>query len=358
MDRLDAGVEAELLGLVDRLLRGADPFCLSDEFRELRILFCRGGRERMIRGESHEFRAKQRVRARRENLKLAFRVRRRFRIQCKANEQAFRAADPVALHQPHLVRPALERVDGVKQILRIIADLEEPLRQLALLDECAGAPAASVDHLLVGEHGLIDRIPVHLRLLALDQTRLEEVEKHLLLVLVIGRIAGREFARPVERQPHRLELRLHGGDVFVGPGFRMHLARHGGVLRRHAERVPAHRMQHLEAHRTFVARNHVTHGVVAHVTHMDAPGRIREHLQHVIFRARVGIGRGENALLVPHLAPAGLGLAAVVTLGRHRLRSFICGFERPRKDTKFTVRSTVWNLVGAGTSRRFSRFIR
>ena len=76
------------------------------------------------------------------------------------------------LHQPHLLRPALERVERVEQLLRVVGDLEEPLRQLALLDQRARAPAAAVDHLLVGEHGLVDRVPVDLRLLALDQARL------------------------------------------------------------------------------------------------------------------------------------------------------------------------------------------
>ena len=83
-------------------------------------------------------------------------------VEHEADQQAFRAADPVLLHQPHFVRPALERVERLEQIFRIVADLEEPLRQLALLDLGAGAPAAAVDHLLVGEHGHVDRVPVHL----------------------------------------------------------------------------------------------------------------------------------------------------------------------------------------------------
>ena len=129
-------------------------------------------------------------------------------------------------------------------VLREFGDLEEPLRQLALLDQRARAPAAAVDHLLVGEHGLVDRVPVHLRLLALDQAGAQKIEEHLLLVLVIGRIAGRDLAAPVERQPHGLELLLHRRDVVVGPRLGMDLALHGGVLGRHAEGVPAHRMQH------------------------------------------------------------------------------------------------------------------
>ena len=38
-----------------------------------------------------------------------------------------------------------------KQFLRVVGDAQEPLQDLALLDQRAGAPAAAVDHLLVGQ---------------------------------------------------------------------------------------------------------------------------------------------------------------------------------------------------------------
>ena len=287
---------------------------LGDEGGELGIF--RGGRsgQRMVGRQRHELGAEQSVRPRGENLQLGFLVRRRRRIEHEADQQPFRAADPVLLHQLDLVRPAVERVERLEQFLRIVADLEQPLVQVALLDLGAASPAAAVDHLLVGEHGLIDRVPVHLAVFARDQPRLEEVEKHLLLVLVVGRIAGRDLARPVERQPHRLQLLLHRRDVVVGPGLGVHLAVDRRVLRRHAEGVPAHRVQHGVAHRPFEARHHVAHGVVAHVAHVDAPRRVGEHLQHVVFRPRVVVLGGENAALGPDLLPAGLGLAGVVAV--------------------------------------------
>ena len=114
-----------------------------------------------------------------------------------------------------------KRVERVQQFFRIVADLEHPLIEIALLDHGARAPAAAVDHLFVGEHGVVDRVPVHFAILARHQARFPEVEKHFLLVLVVGRIAGRDLARPVERQAHRLELRLHRRDVVVGPLPRM-----------------------------------------------------------------------------------------------------------------------------------------
>ena len=180
MQRADAGVEAELLGGVDLGLRRAHVLALVDERRELRIVLRRRLRQRMIRRDRHELRAEQRVRPRRENLQLALAVRASvLRIEREANQQALAAADPVLLHQPDFFRPAVELVERVEQVLRIVADLEEPLRQLALLDQRAGAPAAAVDDLLVGEHGHVDRVPVHLRLLALDQARLSRKSRNI-----------------------------------------------------------------------------------------------------------------------------------------------------------------------------------
>ena len=208
-------------------------------------------------------------------------------------------------------------IEARQQIVGIVGDLEKPLGEFALLDRRARAPAAAVDHLLVGEHRLIDRVPIDLRLLARDQARGEEVEEQLLLMLVIARIAGRDLARPVERKPHRLQLRPHGRDIGVGPFRRTGVVLHGGVLGRQSERVPAHRMEDVEPARAPIARHHVAHGVVAHMAHVDAPRRIGEHLEHVIFRARIVVFGLEDLRVRPGLAPFGLGFAHVVSFGPH-----------------------------------------
>ena len=70
---------------------------------------------------------------------------------------------------------------------------------------------------------------------------------------------------------------------------------HRGVLGRQAERVPAHRMQHVEALRALVARDHVAERVVAHVAHVDAARRIGEHLEHVVFGPGRIVRRREGA---------------------------------------------------------------
>ena len=51
-------------------------------------------------------------------------------------------------------------VERRQQIVGVGRDLEVVHRDFALLDQRAGAPAAAVDDLLVGEHGLVHGIPV------------------------------------------------------------------------------------------------------------------------------------------------------------------------------------------------------
>ena len=274
-------------------------------------------------------RAEQSVRPRGEDFQFAFAVRRGCRIEREAHQQALGAADPVLLHQPDFFRPALERSSASSSSWRIFRDLEEPLRQLALLDQRAGAPAAAVDHLLVGQHRMIDRIPVHLRLLALDQTGAQEIEEHLLLVPVIGRIAGRDLAAPVERQPHRLQLLLHRRDVLVGPRLGMDLALDCGVLGRHAEGVPAHRMQHVETpspastappRRPSCSCARGPYGC-APTDRGTSPARSISVVASVLALG----GRGEDAALFPDFLPAGLGLGGVVAVGFSSILVIILG---------------------------------
>ncbi len=234
----------------------------------------------MIGRQRHETGAEQRVGAGGEHVEL------RAVRQVEGEAQPFRPADPVLLHDPDFLRPFVEAVERVQQILRIARDAEEPLAQLAPLHQGAGAPAAAVDHLLVGEHGHVDRIPVHVRFGAVDQIVVIEIQEQLLLVLVVVRIAGREFAGPVDREAQHLQFAAHRIDVGIGPGARIDAAVARRVLRRQAERIPAHRVQDVEPLGALEAGDDVAHRVVAHMAHMDAPRRIGEHLQHI------GLGPG------------------------------------------------------------------
>src|SRR3954467_5282466 len=86
----------------------------------------------------------------------------------------------------------------------------------------------------------------------------------------------------------------------------------GGVFRRQAEGVPAHGMQHVEAARPLVARDHVADRVVAGMADMETSRGIREHLQHVIFGPARVFGRDEATALVPDRLPLGFGFLRIV----------------------------------------------
>ena len=110
---------------------------------------------------------------------------------------------------------------------------------------------------------------------------------------VIGWIAGCDFPVPIEREPHGFELSAHGRDIGVSPCGGMYLVGHGCIFSRHAKRVPSHRVKHIKAFGAAIAGNDIAHRIIAHMAHMDAPGRIGEHLQHIIFGARIIIPRAE-----------------------------------------------------------------
>jgi hypothetical protein len=205
----------------------------------------------------------------------------------------------------------IECIEAGEEFVGEVGDLEEPLAQLALLDERARPPAAAVDHLFVGEHGHVDRVPIDRGFLAVDQPGGEEIEEQRLFVAVIVGLASSEFAAPVEREAEALQLRLHRRDVGAGPGAGMDALFHRRVLGGHAERVPPHRVQHLVAAHPPIAREHVAHRVVADMPHVDAPRRIGEHLQHVALRFAAVVLGFERPGFIPDLLPGGIRLERV-----------------------------------------------
>jgi hypothetical protein len=227
----------------------------------------------MLGGDRTERHAHDRVGARREHaqhLLLAVDLVREAEVHAEA------LADPVLLHDLDALGPA-EAFEVVQQLVGVLSDPHVVHRDLALFDQRARAPAAPVDHLLVGEHGLVDRVPVHRAGLLVRDALFEHLQEQPLVPLVVIGAAGRDFARPVDGEAHRLHLLLHVRDVVVRPLRRRHVVGDRGVFRRHAERVPTHRHQHVVAVHPQIAVHHVIDRVVAHVAHVQLARRIRQH---------------------------------------------------------------------------------
>ncbi len=207
--------------------------------------------------------------------------------ELKPHASAFRPPNPVPLHRQHFVRPARQPIGGLQQLVGIVRDAEEPLLELASRDRRAAAPAAAIDDLLVGEHGVAARAPVDVRALAEREIALEHFqEEPLVPVVVIGQARG-DLPVPRVADADPLELPLHVGDVLEGPGLRVHAALDGGVFGGQSEGIPAERMQDVEAAHALHARDDVADHVVADVSNVGVAGGVREHLQAIELRPGV-----------------------------------------------------------------------
>ena len=248
-----AVVERRVADLLDQRLHGAP--CAA-EFGQLL-------HERVLDREHEERHAPERVRTRGEDPDLVAGL-----VDRERDVRALAAPDPVALHREHALRPFDERVHVVEQALRVVGDLEEPLRQVAALDHRAAALTRTLDHLLVRQHGLVLGAPVDGGVLAVRQAALEEPQEQPLRPAVVLGIAGAHEPRPVERHPHPLERGHPMFDVRVRPLLGMDPALDRGVLRVQTEGIEADRVQHVVALHPLEASHHVAAAERLRVAHV------------------------------------------------------------------------------------------
>ncbi len=227
---------------------------------------------------------------------------------------ALGSSDPVALHDLDLLGPG-QLVEVVEQLVGVVGDLEEPLLEIALLDQRAGSLGRPVgQHLLVGQHRLVDRIPVHLGVLAIGQARLEQAQEDPLRPPdVLGIVTG-DLATPVVATTDAHERPSQLLDALVGEPARVHPRLDGRVLGGKAEGVEPHRREHgVPVHRA-VARDQVAEGVVPDVAHVRLPARIGVHAERVVVGSRVVVVDLVGALVAPARLPLGLDRLDVVAL--------------------------------------------
>ena len=138
-------------------------------------------------------------------------------------------------------------VQIVEQLFGVIRDFEVVHRDFAFFDQRARTPAAPVDDLLVGKDGLVDRVPVHRAVFTIHDAFFKQLGKQPLFPAVVFGFAGGDFAFPVNRKTQAFELGFHVFDVVVRPSGGGDVVFHRRVFRRHAERVPTHRLHDVEA---------------------------------------------------------------------------------------------------------------
>ena len=221
---------------------------------------------------------------------------------------AFRLANPVFLHQPHFVGPTVQsgfviaHLNMVEQFWRVARDVQVVAGNFAFFNQRTRAPTASIDHLLVGQHGLVHRIPIDHLGFAVRDAFFEHLQKQPLVPLVVARVTRGHLTRPVNGQPDGLHLLLHVGDVFVSPLGRRHPVFERRVFCGQTKSVPAHGHQNVVAFHAQMAREHVVDGVVANVAHVQLAAGVRQHRAGI----KLFLGRVFGDAIGIALAPSGL----------------------------------------------------
>ena len=201
MGNLQASIHALLFHRRDIRFRHATMLTLVDECSKRGITLCSAGCQRMLGSDCNESDTHDGVGTCGIYPQLVL-----FSIQLIRESEAhtIALANPVALHGLNLFRPAFQLIQVSKQLLGILGNAHEIHRDVALFHQRAGTPAAPINHLFIGQHGMIHRIPVYRRRLLVNQPFLKQACEQPLLPAVIIRFASRHFARPVDAKSQAL----------------------------------------------------------------------------------------------------------------------------------------------------------
>src|SRR5579885_351825 len=114
-------------------------------------------------------------------------------VDSEGDVHAFRTANPVALHGFDLLRPMFKFIQVSEQFFSVSRNFQKPLWYFTALNQCARAPAAPVDYLLIGKDRLIDRVPVYLGIFLVYESFIKEAQEEPLFPTIIIGIAGGDF---------------------------------------------------------------------------------------------------------------------------------------------------------------------
>src|SRR5438094_1284805 len=255
----------------------------------------------------------------------------------KIDLRAFASANPIALQQFDSFRP-IKALEFIEQSLRISSDAQHPLPHWSSNNRKAANLAFSIYNLLIRQDCAQLRTPVHRDVSDISEAnavrigsaisgnrlgpiclRIEpgvvDLQENPLRPFVIRRVCRVDLPLPIVRKTDPLQLALEIRHVFTRGNCRVLPGFERVLLRGQTKRVPAHRVQDVEAAQAFIARNDVGGGVAFRMTNVQPrPARVRKHIEHVEFWLRrietflAGVGRVKKLALVPDGLPLRLDL--------------------------------------------------
>ena len=253
--------------------------------------------KRVLGGNYHISRAEQRVAARGVDKQLV--AERRFERHLRARRTSY----PVRLSGFYLLE-IINAVEVVKQLLRIVCDLQHPLIFYFMNDLAMAALAGAIHYLLIRENDLAVRAPVDVHFFFIRKSGFEQLEENPLCPFEVVGVGGVYLTFPVERQTQHFELISEPIDIALGDFCGVYLVFDSVVLGRQTESVPAHREQYIIALHTALSRDDIHCGIRTRVSNVQTLARrVRELYQSIIFGFCVVVFRVECVVFVPVILP-------------------------------------------------------
>ena len=205
----------------------------------------------------------------------------RVSVYLERNVCAFGAAYPVPLHELDRLRP-VQAVQVREEALGIGGDLQNPLADALTGNGGSAAFTLAVLHFLIGQARLAGGAPVNGALRFIGQALFEEFEEYPLGPAVVIPAGGVHFPVPVVGEAQGLDLGAELADVRRSGERGVCAGLDGVILRREAECVEAHGVQHVESPHAEVTGVDVRGGIAFGVAHVESlGGGVREHIQHI-----------------------------------------------------------------------------
>ena len=144
-------------------------------------------------------------------------------------------------------------VQVLQQFFSVIGDFEVIHRDFAFFNQRTRTPATAIFHLFIGQHGLVNWVPVHHAIFLVHNAFFKQFGEEPLFPFVILRRASGDFALPIDGKAQRLQLRFHVINIGIRPCRRCHLVFHRRIFGGQTKRIPAHGLHHIVAIEQFVA---------------------------------------------------------------------------------------------------------